>query len=160
MERILPKLSICVTAAIITICFAACGQWKPKPVSNATGVTQSKESEIRSQLQGRWKVEEVWASLGDEPVLVNDIGGELVFEFRGDELMTLQDGEETDDWLGYSIDSSQSPIWIDTHRWKGVIRIEDDGILTISLGTFGRPSGFDFSDHTMAERYTLSRVVP
>lgn len=153
------KSSACVTAIVITICFAACGQWKPKPTSNVNSVTQSKDSEISSQLQGRWKVEELWASLGDEPVLVDDIGGEIAFEFREDQLMSLQDGKETDDWLGYSIDSSQSPIWIDTHRWKGVMRIEE-GILTISLGIFGRPSGFDFSDHTMTERYTLSRVVP
>lgn len=114
---------------------------------------------FEKSLQGKWICVDFSVTLAGK-LLSNlpktDYGGELVFNFDGDELFFLQEGNTNFSGV-FSIDASLAPMWITiSDGKKGVFRLDGD-TLTIRCSDT-RPEGFDFGDGLTTEIITLKRV--
>jgi len=126
---------------------------------NNDKVVESQNRAFENSLQGKWICVDFSVTLEGE-LLSNlpktDYGGELVFNFDGDELFFLQEGNTNFSGV-FSIDASQTPMWITmSDGAKGVFRLDGD-TLTIRFSDT-RPEGFDFGDGLTTEIITLKRV--
>lgn len=126
---------------------------------NSDKVVESQNRAFENSLQGKWICVDFSVTLEGE-LLSNlpktDYGGELVFNFDGDELFFLQEGNTNFSGV-FSIDASQTPMWITmSDGAKGLFRLDDD-TLTIRFSDT-RPEGFDFGDGLKTEIITLKRV--
>ena len=127
---------------------------------NNDKVVESQNRAFENSLQGKWICVDFSVTLEGE-LLSNlpktDYGGELVFNFDGDELFFLQEGNTNFSGV-FSIDASQTPMRIKiSDRAKGVFRLDGD-TLTIRCSDT-RPEGFDFGDGLTTEIITLNRVT-
>jgi uncharacterized protein (TIGR03067 family) len=111
------------------------------------------EQKIIEQLQGKWGIAEALI------VMKNVDHQGLCFEFSGTTCRAVESKKNPVAFTEFSIDTSKDPMWMDSPRQKGIIRLQG-GTVTICLMPKKRPTSFSVPAGEEFEFFVLKRSEP